>query len=206
MTDKEVMQMALEWIEAQPEPRMIGAWERIKALRAALAQPEKTDMQIGLTYEEANPPTSRKFTPEDIKKIERKWHDPVAWMWDINNGAGYLSRGIGFEQTNIPFAKHTPLYAIPPLAQPEPEPVASAWAEGYKAGIEDERSSEANIGIAGFGAKIEPARQNPYTTQPQREWVGLTPADRVACEQSAKGNYVALWAAIEAKLKERNKC
>jgi hypothetical protein len=54
--DKEVMQMALDWIEAQPEPRMIGAWERIKALRAALAQPEKTDMQIGLTYEEANPP------------------------------------------------------------------------------------------------------------------------------------------------------
>jgi hypothetical protein len=56
MTDREVMQMALDWIEAQPEPRMIGAWERIKALRAALAQPEKTDMQIGLTYEEANPP------------------------------------------------------------------------------------------------------------------------------------------------------
>jgi hypothetical protein len=39
---------------------------------------------------------------------------PVAWMWDINNGAGYSSRGIGFEQTNIPFAKHTPLYAVPP--------------------------------------------------------------------------------------------
>jgi hypothetical protein len=42
---------------------------------------------------------------------------PVAWMWDINNGAGYSSRGIGFEQTNIPFAKHTPLYTAPP--QPE---------------------------------------------------------------------------------------
>ena len=40
MSDQEVMRMALDWIEAQPEPRMIGAWERIKALRAALAQPE----------------------------------------------------------------------------------------------------------------------------------------------------------------------
>lgn len=40
MTNKEVMQMALDWIEAQPEPRMIGAWERIKALRTALAQPD----------------------------------------------------------------------------------------------------------------------------------------------------------------------
>jgi hypothetical protein len=28
----------------------------VNALRAALAQSEKTDMQIGLTYEEANPP------------------------------------------------------------------------------------------------------------------------------------------------------
>ena len=40
--------------------------------------------------------------------------EPVAWMWDINNGAGYSSRGIGFYQTDIPFAKHTPLYTAPP--------------------------------------------------------------------------------------------
>ena len=38
----------------------------------------------------------------------------------------------------------------------------------------------------------------------KKEWVGLTPADRVACERLAKGNYVALWVAIEAKLKEKN--
>jgi hypothetical protein len=44
------------------------------------------------------------------------------------------------------------------------EPVAAAaWAQGYRQGIDDERASEANIGIAGFGAKVEPARQNPYT-------------------------------------------
>jgi hypothetical protein len=40
--------------------------------------------------------------------------EPVAWMWDVNNGGGYTSKGIGFMQTNIPFAKHTPLYAHPP--------------------------------------------------------------------------------------------
>ena len=39
--------------------------------------------------------------------------EPVAWMWYVNNGAGYVSRGIGFHQTNIPFAKHTPLYTRP---------------------------------------------------------------------------------------------
>ena len=48
--------------------------------------------------------------------------------------------------------------------QPEQEPVARAWQEGYNQGIEDERISEANIGICGFGAKVEPARQNPYKT------------------------------------------
>jgi len=40
--------------------------------------------------------------------------EPVAWMWDVNNGGGYTSKGIGFMQTNIPFAKHTPLYTHPP--------------------------------------------------------------------------------------------
>lgn len=35
-------------------------------------------------------------------------------MWTVYNGAGYFSRGIGFEQTDIPFAKHIPLYTAPP--------------------------------------------------------------------------------------------
>jgi hypothetical protein len=50
------------------------------------------------------------------------------------------------------------------------EPVAKAWAEGYRMGIADERTSEANIGIAGFNAKVEPDRQNPYgIPQPKQE-------------------------------------
>ncbi len=55
-----------------------------------------------------------------------------------------------------------------PVAQGEPS-AAAAWAQGYRQGIDDERTSEANIGIAGFGAKVEPARQNPYAnTTPQQ--------------------------------------
>jgi hypothetical protein len=41
-----------------------------------------------------------------------------------------------------------------------------AWAEGYRSGVDDERMSEANIGIAGFDAKVEPARVNPYRRTP----------------------------------------
>lgn len=54
----------------------------------------------------------------------------------------------------------TKLYArpVPPVVDAE----AVAWQAGYQSGVEDERTSEANIGIAGMGGKIEPARANPY--------------------------------------------
>lgn len=50
----------------------------------------------------------------------------------------------------------------PPSA---PVGVAEAWQQGYHQGVQDERTSDANIGIAGFGAKVEPARNNPYLSQ-----------------------------------------
>lgn len=48
-----------------------------------------------------------------------------------------------------------------------PVGVARAWQEGYRRGVLDERASEDNIGIAGFGAKVEPARNNPYALAQQ---------------------------------------
>jgi len=59
-----------------------------------------------------------------------------------------------------------------PIA-PQPQ-AAIAWQEGYRAGVNDERISDANIGIAGFDAKVEPNRSNPYADpQPQAEPVAL---------------------------------
>ena len=98
------------------------------------------------------------------------------------------------------------------------EPVAQAWDEGYQAGVNDERMSEANIGIAGFDAKVEPARNNPYRiTQPappKREWQGLTDAEifdviRLLCADNETAEmliHVSMdeYRAIEAKLKEKN--
>jgi len=40
--------------------------------------------------------------------------EPVAWVWVVNSGAGYYTKGVGFDKTDIPFAKHTPLYTAPP--------------------------------------------------------------------------------------------
>lgn len=60
------------------------------------------------------------------------------------------------------------MLAAAPAAPEQQEPLSTAWAEGYAAGIDDERTSEANIGIAGFGAKVNPNRKNPYgSTKPE---------------------------------------
>ncbi len=40
--------------------------------------------------------------------------EPAAWAWVVNSGAGYYTKGVGFDKTDIPFAKHTPLYTAPP--------------------------------------------------------------------------------------------
>ena len=51
----------------------------------------------------------------DVQRLGQEIEqEPVAWMWDVNNGGGYTSRYVGLYQTSIPFAKHTPLYAHPP--------------------------------------------------------------------------------------------
>ena len=42
-TKDEALQMALEWIEAQPEPRMIGAAKVVQSLRAALEQKDEQE-------------------------------------------------------------------------------------------------------------------------------------------------------------------
>jgi hypothetical protein len=53
-------------------------------------------------------------TSHDTTPPQRTEQEPVAWMWDVNNGGGYTTRDVGLYQTAIPFAKHTPLYITPP--------------------------------------------------------------------------------------------
>ena len=67
---------------------------------------------------------------------------------------------IEWEEGDYPEALAT---ALPHLSTARE--VVKAWQQGYHQGVQDERTSEANIGIAGFGAKVEPARINPYLAQ-----------------------------------------
>jgi hypothetical protein len=76
------------------------------------------------------------------------------------------------------------------LERERQEPVAQAWSEGYRAGIYDERTSEANIGIAGMNMKVEPARKNPYSTTSGAGGVPMTLAQAhlLWCEARANNN------------------
>lgn len=92
--------------------------------------------------------------------------EAVAWMHtDRTSIITQVEKEVNTFQYGSEYLEgHTiPLFTHPAPSKPEPsEPVARAWAEGYKSGVEDERTSEANIGIAGFDMKVNPARNNPY--------------------------------------------
>ena len=72
----------------------------------------------------------------------------------FNVDQGFLLRVTGIDEDLARFAKLV---------------AEKAWSEGYKQGIEDERTSESNIGIAGFNMKIEPARKSPYAIRGRGE-------------------------------------
>ena len=55
--------------------------------------------------------------PAEIHTCTPKEQQPVAWAWTVNSGAGYITKGVGFDKADIPFAKHIPLYTAPPQRQ-----------------------------------------------------------------------------------------
>jgi hypothetical protein len=142
--------------------------------------------------------------------------EPVAWMLEWSFNGDEVGRRIYDDETHCKFDAGNEGGVCRPLiygdTAPQPvqaEPVAKAWDEGYRAGVNDERMSEANIGIAGFGAKVEPARNNPYRTTPQRTWVGLTDEEINVIDAGTMFHEAPEWEmrfarAIEAKLKEKN--
>jgi hypothetical protein len=64
MTDKEELQKAYERGVQDGMKREHAMWVLAKIGQEIEAQPDKTDIQIGLTYEEANP-------PEELARLEQ---------------------------------------------------------------------------------------------------------------------------------------
>ena len=187
MTKDEAMQMALKWIEAQHEPRMIGAWKTIQALRAALAQPDVPETAFG----------DKKIIQIALKN--GAWETDTGELVTDDLNIMEFSRALRAAITQPDTVWHElsdkdadELKAAIEKKGRKPDPVAWVW--------EINESSQLFLTL--------PQGWNPiplYTAPPQREWVGLTDDERKdifkSCGVGERG-YVA--AMVEAKLKEKN--
>lgn len=62
--DRSVIEQALEWVEAQPEPRMLGAAKIITSLREALAQPQAVQEPVAEIVSDVNGCLSTQWSEE----------------------------------------------------------------------------------------------------------------------------------------------
>ena len=130
---QEALRMALEameenhhLIEEHERPEYLVHYDQIISLLAKALAKEKALQALHSENERLGLYKDAYAQPEQ---------EPVAWMWDVNNGAGYSSKGIGFYQTDIPFAKHTPLYTTPPQRTwvgLTDEEIQECYSEAYK--------------------------------------------------------------------------
>jgi len=150
--------------------------EAIQLLRAKLSEPE---IQLGITYEEANQP------------------EPVAWAC-VTDERSELVR-FSWET----FGQVTPLYTALPT-QPEPEPLG--WIVMHEGmNIDELRINE--VEQMGYDEKPMPNQYRVYISPPQREWVGLTDEEIMSLLPGAvrlPTGWSETVRAIEAKLKEKN--
>jgi hypothetical protein len=135
MTDKEAMKLsldALEYMNVTAEHRVDNKIPEtaITALKERLADPMREVQRLGQEIEQEpycfvyKENGEEFFAPKDgyfpadatplYNHPPQPEQEPVAWMWDVKNGGGYTSRGVGLYQTDIPFARHTPLFTRPP--------------------------------------------------------------------------------------------
>ena len=123
-----------KWLPEQPTQEMIN--------NAVEAFYDMQEVGIGNLNDDIE--AALKAAWEVAPEVEQ---EPVAWM----NKDGYIAL---YKQGDVVIPLYTRQQSIRNLAL--------IWAQGYRAGISDERESEANIGIAGGDYKVEPNRKNPY--------------------------------------------
>jgi hypothetical protein len=218
MTNKEVMQMALDALNNFDKGNHGMRWQApiIKALRAALAQPEHPDTQgspcpefwnwLPKAYGQTE--SFSKYNMEVAYLAGKKAQPepkPVPMKFQIYKQTPPRGRELKpINSALLPWVYDqdpssgntasmwvTPVATLPP--QPELEPVA--WFS---------KRPDNTLAIKIVGKPTDGDWEPLYTAPPQREWVGLTDEERIDCEIKTQQNYVDFAYAIEAKLKERN--
>jgi len=104
--DREVLEQALEWVEAQPEPRMLGAAKIITALREALAQQSSRQVKESLSTVLEQPQLVPVY---QYQLANGFWADQTKERYDYNVRNGWATVRV--------------LFTSPQAAPPEPQPV-----------------------------------------------------------------------------------
>jgi hypothetical protein len=190
MTEREALKLALEALEQWNTP-LYKRGTAITAIKEALAQPEHEPVIGTKTWFEDGKVVTQHLTAKDIyKDPEQPEQEPVAWGNFKEDGTLVGLSQHPEDQAN--WMGRKPLYTTPPQPQPEQEPVA--WMNNERNTITWD--------------KLYPDMTPLYThPQPKREWVGLTAEEREQVQAESYGkvpHHVALIAAVEAKLKEKN--
>jgi hypothetical protein len=190
MTDRELMQMALNALEEYCKYGVLLApIERREVLRARLAQPDETIAHwSGSLTSTPEFVAEQKATNEALRKMVER--EPI-----LPGGGG----GSG-----EPTIDGWPLWSG--LPQPEPEPVAWGVDEGEGRCIDlhdlyfVQSDADHMAELKGTHAKVVAL----YTTPPKKEWVGLTDEEaRELCVANVP-YVIDMVRALEAKLKEKN--
>jgi len=197
MTDKEVIQMALDALNNFDKGNHGMRWQApvIKALRAALAQPKPAECDGGQCGIGGYCKQCPKTQPEHPDAQGSPC--PEFWNW-LPKAYGQTE---SFSKYNMEVA-----YLAGKQSQPEPEPVAvvgldmsevNVYYGSQYCGKKQETKIAVFLKDVLIGTRL-------YTAPPQREWVGLTDEEIESIYAASKDVNYEYERSIEAKLKEKN--
>ena len=189
MTDRELMQMALDALENYTAGKLGGIWdarEAIDALRDRLAQPEPTGREI------------QKMMQSAWKAVRTEYKDDPECCFALGWEAGYGAVAPRVEPPETESGEGFESLPAPPPKQPEPEPVAFYGDQPlYAKRVHAIDTSEKRV--------HETDKHRHVAKNATSEWVGLTHDEAKVLVERFSSDPLFLLYQHESKLKEKNR-